>query len=70
MFATCSRATCSEGEILLMFSRLYPGLSVDLELRRGSFWQTGCRKMESIDSTQIVACSAVLHALVAPHYCV
>ena len=68
MFATCSRATCSEGEILLMFSSFYPGLSVDLEVRLGSCWQTGCQKMESVDSTQIVVCSAVLHALVAPHY--
>ena len=68
MFATSLRATCTEGEILLMFSSLYPGLSVDLELRLGSCWQTGCQKMDSVDSTQIAVCSAVLHALVAPDY--
>ena len=68
MFATFARATCSEGEILLMFSRLCPRLSVDLEFGLGSCWQTGCRKMESIDSTPILVCSPVSHALVAPDY--
>lgn len=68
MFDTCSRAMCSEGEILLRFLKLYPRLSVDLELRLSSCWQTGCLKMESIDSTQVVVRSAVLHTLVTPDF--